>query len=421
MVATAPPTSADLQAWLGASACGRVTAWEQLTAGNSRTTWLATFEADDGDGARRVVVRSEAGDGPFSGTELSLRREATLYQALTGSGIRMPELVAFDTASGTFAMSGLTGQPVFNEQALDDLLAELGRLHRLDPATLDLPGFARSSLGDLELWAGVAESRIAPRSPLVDFALAFLRRHHPAEPQRLVLCHGDAGPGNFLHDGEQLTGLLDWEFAHLGDPLDDLAWITVRAILFGVELPDFARRAREIYAPAADVELDEERLRYWQAVVILRNLVTCLASTSNPVRGRDRLVHHMIVPPLQVMLVDALARIAGVELDVVEPVSAVAALPALPVIADIAEDITGIVDTMQDPAWRTRAKRMRLLLGQLAETLPLAPAIAQADAAAGAPAGDEAGRLQQLNAEVRRHLQLFPRAAPMASVPVQGF
>lgn len=40
-----------------------------------------------------------------------------------------------------------------------------------------------------------------------------------------VLVHGDFGPNNvLLDDALQVTAVLDWEFAHLGDPIDDLAW-----------------------------------------------------------------------------------------------------------------------------------------------------------------------------------------------------
>lgn len=417
---TIPMTSPrELQTWLESILKGRIAAWEQLTAGNSRTTWMADVETDGA--TQRVVLRTEVGDGPFSGTELTLLREATLYRAVSETDVPTPRLIAADDRTGTIAMSRVDGEPAWNPRALDDLLVALAQLHQLDVDDLELPGLERTSLGDVDLWGRVAAARIAPASPLVDFALDFLRRHHPGEPERLVLCHGDAGPGNFLHDGERVTGLLDWEFAHIGDPLDDLAWITVRAILFGVDLPDFDRRVREIYVPLTGVELDESRLRYWQAVVILRNLVTCLALTSNPVRGRDRLVHHMIVPPLQVMLVEAMALIADVALPPVTAVEAEHDLPALAVIGDIAGDLTGIVDAIDDPAWKTRAKRMRLLLSQLAETLPLAPGIAIADSRIGEAATDDAERLRQLDAVARRHLQLFPRAAAMAEVPVQGF
>ena len=41
-----------------------------------------------------------------------------------------------------------------------------------------------------------------------------------------VIVHGDFGPQNLLFDlhDNRITGVLDWEFAHRGDPLEDLAW-----------------------------------------------------------------------------------------------------------------------------------------------------------------------------------------------------
>ena len=41
-----------------------------------------------------------------------------------------------------------------------------------------------------------------------------------------VLVHGDYGPQNVLLDPAtlEITAILDWEWAHAGDPIEDLAW-----------------------------------------------------------------------------------------------------------------------------------------------------------------------------------------------------
>jgi tRNA A-37 threonylcarbamoyl transferase component Bud32 len=39
-----------------------------------------------------------------------------------------------------------------------------------------------------------------------------------------VIVHGDFGPQNLLVDRGHVSALLDWEFAHLGRPVEDLAW-----------------------------------------------------------------------------------------------------------------------------------------------------------------------------------------------------
>ncbi|GAB2757711.1 phosphotransferase [Streptomyces bullii] len=61
-----------------------------------------------------------------------------------------------------------------------------------------------------------------------------LRRIHAAPREILddgrgtgpVLVHGDFGPHNVLLDPVtlQVAAVVDWEFAHLGEPVEDLAW-----------------------------------------------------------------------------------------------------------------------------------------------------------------------------------------------------
>ncbi len=39
-----------------------------------------------------------------------------------------------------------------------------------------------------------------------------------------VLVHGDFGPQNVVIEDDRITALVDWEFAHIGQPVEDLAW-----------------------------------------------------------------------------------------------------------------------------------------------------------------------------------------------------
>lgn len=61
--------------------------------------------------------------------------------------------------------------------------------------------------------------------PELDYVLAWLQARAPTA-ETLVLVHGDFKPGNALIDGTRISAKLDWETAHLGDPLEDLGWIT---------------------------------------------------------------------------------------------------------------------------------------------------------------------------------------------------
>ena len=407
-----------VRAWLEDLLEGEVVRWEPLVSGNSRTTWTADVER--GDELVAVVVRVDTGDGPFSHTPLTLAREAEVYAALQGTGVRVPHAYGYSRELDALVLERSAGKPEWDERVLAALLGELARLHALDVEEVELPGGRGSALADFELWVGVGERRIAPRSPFVDFAVPFLRERAPAEPERLVVVHGDPGVGNLLWDGEQITALLDWELTHVGDAHDDLAFLTVRSLLHELELPDFQRLVVEHYAAPLGIALDQPRLLFWQAVGVLRNLILCLASVSNPGGRRDRLVHHMLIPSLQRLLVGAMARLDGVELDAAEPLGRPATLPGAGVLAEISRGFSSMVPAVSDPELGKQARRMRFLLRQFAETWPLAFEIARLDAAEPV-AADPHERLAQLGAAADRGLALFPRAAPMGHALPAGF
>ncbi len=79
--------------------------------------------------------------------------------------------------------------------------------------------------GELAKWEKVIDEDELEPQPIARAAIRWLRRHKPAPAQRLSIVHGDYRTGNFLHDGKgRIAAILDWEMAHLGDPLEDLGW-----------------------------------------------------------------------------------------------------------------------------------------------------------------------------------------------------
>lgn len=105
---------------------------------------------------------------------------------------------------------------------------------------------------------------------MIEFGLQWLEANIPEADETPVLLHGDAGPGNFLFDKGHLTALIDWEFAHLGDPHDDLAWFAMRVVMEPV--PDFARCLRR-YEEMSGRRVDLARLRFYQVLVSTRVLI----------------------------------------------------------------------------------------------------------------------------------------------------
>ncbi|WP_201281499.1 phosphotransferase, partial [Staphylococcus aureus] len=77
-------------------------------------------------------------------------------------------------------------------------------------------------------YVGLAHPR-----PVFGLALKWLEANLPPPPERLSLVHGDFRLGNLMIGPEGVVGVLDWELAHLGDPLEDLGWICTPSWRFG--------------------------------------------------------------------------------------------------------------------------------------------------------------------------------------------
>ncbi|WP_067650839.1 phosphotransferase family protein [Nocardia harenae] len=400
-----------LQPWVAAALGGDVVDVVRLSAGNSRTSWKVGARGADGI-VRRYVVRHEPGSGPLSGTPLNLGREQVVYAALADRGVAVPRLRAVRPGGDALITDFAAGDDRWEPRLLEPYLRELGALHAVPVDDLALPGFARSSRADLELWWEVHDRKAATVSPLVEIAHRVLLDCHPGEIEP-VLCHGDAGPANFLHDGERVTALLDWEFSHLGDPHDDLAWISVRAWMFGVDLPDFAERVRGGYRPPAGTALDSARFAYWQAVVLLRNLIVVLSAIENGEPGRTRFVHLSLRPTLEWVLAAKVAEVAGFAPPAPPPAPADG--PARPGGHLLDEITAGLAELLPavaaDPDATRRVRLMRRLAGQLAATwnvrVPPPPG-EYADATA-------EQRLRELAAVAAAELSVLPRSARMAA------
>ena len=276
----------DIRAWVETEV-GPVTGVAAIGSGASREIW----RVDTADGP--WVARVDTGTGPVAGTALDLAREAVVYGALRGSGLPVPQLRAVEPAGRALLMDLVAGEDGLAGVGDDarraaisrDYLGWLGRLHLLDPDRLDLPGWARPATGpdhallDLDLWSTIcAERATGWTGPATPFALDWLGAHAPATASRTSLCHGDAGPGNFLFAWDEVSALLDWEFAHLGDPHDDLAWVAVRNHLLGrpMELLDAYARWQQV----TGLTVEPARLEYYRVLVLVRMAISCDATVA---------------------------------------------------------------------------------------------------------------------------------------------
>jgi aminoglycoside phosphotransferase (APT) family kinase protein len=319
------------------------------------------------------VLRADTGDGPFTGTELTLAREAAVYGALGGSALPIPRLVAatpegdallLERAPGTESFDGL--DDAAGARVMDAYVDALAALHGEDADALALPGFARPTLADparaeLSLWRGVLEARVRRPAPLARFAFAWLERHAPQRAERISLCHGDVGPGNFLHQSGRVTALLDWEFAHLGDPLDDLAWLAFRGHHLNDGVGDLdAQLAR--WSERTRLAADRSRIAWYRALVMLRMLVSCQAALDSGAATLDRTIYFSLTALLGWLLPAALAELAGVEIEAKPAPPAGAESEEAEVLASLASDFSGVLLPALPAAAQGRARGNLLLL-----------------------------------------------------------
>ena len=213
--------------------------------GLSRENW--SFDATWADaagthGAALMLMRDAS--GTLLNTERA--REFAVLKALKGTRVPAPTVhwmdpdgrclgapsVVMQRVPGSCDYMVLNGsRPLETRLALARSFIELmANIHAVDwrakglGDSLGAPA-ASPALVELGYWeAEYRRVQIEPH-PELDYVLSWLARVAPTA-EAIVLVHGDFKPGNALIEGERITAKLDWETAHLGDPLEDLGWVT---------------------------------------------------------------------------------------------------------------------------------------------------------------------------------------------------
>ena len=190
-------------------------------------------------------------------------------------------------------------------QRFIELLAEL---HTKDLDSLDLP-FATQPTVDtaadeaIDHWEQtMREQQLEPQPFLVE-GFRWLRANKPPAP-RVSLLHGDYRSGNFLFDGDQITGIVDWELASLGDPLQDLGWVVMELWKLDGKVCGFWDRDELLrrYEAASGIPVDRDAMAWWEVWANMKLAVIGLTGTRTRVlRLSDEInysISHLYLPPL---------------------------------------------------------------------------------------------------------------------------
>lgn len=305
----------------------------RLTGGAASSTWRFSASVDGGPAELRILRMSQGADSMSTGIDKST--EAKVQAAVWNGGVPVPKVIfeldaddglaegyVMDCIAGESIPQKILGNPEF--AAAESLMGEqcarvLADIHATDVSAIEsLPLLGASE--QLERFEEVYRDS-GQRLPVFEIALRWLTRNSPPLPEKPTLVHGDFRMGNFLVSPETgITAVLDWELAHLGNPMDDLGWLCVNSWRFGRRdkpVGGFAERAPvyAAYEAASGSTVDPDEVHYWETFGVFKWGVICMYMTGAHLSGAERSVERAAigrrVSETEIDLVQLLKRSGG--------------------------------------------------------------------------------------------------------------
>jgi aminoglycoside phosphotransferase (APT) family kinase protein len=157
------------------------------------------------------------------------------------------------------------------------------RLHQVDPALV--PGLVEDD--QVHRYTTVLKDLGEPH-PVFEAALRWLERNRPDSAASCIV-HGDYRLGNMMVNSDGLAAVLDWEIAHIGDPMEDLGWLCVRAWRFGGAFPAAGvgtyDELLDAYASVTGVRPDPDVLRWWEILGTMKWGIICISQAATHLSG----------------------------------------------------------------------------------------------------------------------------------------
>ena len=227
--------------WIAEVGGGEITALHRHVA--RREAWVVDVTRPDGSVLECFLRLERVPAGPRSST--SLVRETRIIQALAETDIPVPAVHGVNDALHCTLFERVKGRsdidklddPVQQRAVMEDFIRVIARMHQLDLTDLDLADVMpyipttpqEAALNDVDLALEQWSSFLATyHDPLISYGVRWLRDNAPTTMARLSLVQGDTGPVNFMFDGDRVSALIDLEWGHFGDPLEDLGNICAR-------------------------------------------------------------------------------------------------------------------------------------------------------------------------------------------------
>lgn len=275
---------------------------ERLSGGANMESWRFTA------GSETCVLRRAPSLEMMAGRPMDHAAEAALIRAARAVGVMAPEVLVElqpdDGIGSGYVMRALSGSPDPNaflaeadpQVAIRDIARELVATHRTDCTGVPVPVMdTAEALAELR-------SRFLTYGgdrPILALALRWLEANIPP-PVALSLVHGDFRLGNLMFEHGRVTGVLDWELAHLGDWHEDLAFGCMTVWRFSrPDRPGYGLTTVEelaaAYEEAGGAKFDPARFRFWTIYRTFWWALGCLQMGGFWRAGHDRSVERVVV------------------------------------------------------------------------------------------------------------------------------
>jgi aminoglycoside phosphotransferase (APT) family kinase protein len=265
----------------------------RLSGGASRETW--SFDAVMPGGVVRPLILQR--DRPGAHKSGMLMERAAL-EAAGAAGVPVPEVLDGDESS--IVVERLEGETIPRRILRDDAYAAarpqlagqcgtlLAALHRVSPEAV--PGLEQADqvtqFREILDLSGEAH-------PAFELGFRWLEGNRPP-PGEPAIVHGDFRHGNLIVGPDGVQAVLDWELVHLGDPMEDLGWLCVKAWRFGSPLPvggfGTYEQLIDAYEAAGGRPVDRGVLRWWEILGTLKWGIMCIMQAMTHTSGGVRSV-----------------------------------------------------------------------------------------------------------------------------------
>lgn len=284
---------------------------QRLSGGATQEIWRFDIDNSGTAGGRYILRRAPGGTRITEGTGLEL--EAELMAAAAKVGVPVAEVVHVltpeDGLGRGFVMRFVEGETLGGRIVKSDHLRAarqtlafecgetLARLHRM-PID-DFPTLTRAAPAELVERTRQIYARTTTRRPVFDLAFRWLADNAPPPPAEPTVVHGDFRNGNLMIGPDGLRAVLDWELAHVGDPMEDLGWICINSWRFGrIDLPVGGFGTLEDllagYELISGTRLDRTAIHWWEVYGTIRWGATCAASVE-AFRGEDATMERAMI------------------------------------------------------------------------------------------------------------------------------